>query len=105
MVKEHKIIMYECSICGNKSKSKEGIEKCESRPVSQDKGVKVGDIILITTGEGAGKKGKVTDILIYDQSWGHYAWERYWHTIGLTVDLIDYYGSRQLTFDDYEVIP
>lgn len=104
MVKEIKISKFKCEICGIVSPSKASAELCESRPISQDKGVKVGDIILITTGEGAGKKGKVEEVFIYDKDWGHVAWERYWHTVGVQAKIIDGFGSRQLKFDDYEVV-
>jgi hypothetical protein len=71
--------------------------------VSQDKGVKVGDVVLVTKGDGAGSKATVESRFIFDMEWGHYAWERYWHTVGLTAKLNDSWGTRQLTFDSYEV--
>ena len=96
---------YKCEICGSEYTTQKEALGCEARPLKQDKGVKKGDIITITKGDGAGKKAKVTRVFVYDKEWGHYAWERYWHTVGLSADLIgkDTWGSRQLTFDDYEV--
>ena len=54
--------------------------------------------------DGAGKRAKVTSVSIVDKDWGHYRWERYWHTVALTADF-DGWGSRMLTFDSYEVRP
>ncbi len=95
---------YKCETCGYTSTSKDTVEKCESKPVSGDKGVKVGDTITIAKGEGRNEKAIVTRIFVYDINWGHSAWERYWHTIGIEADIIDGFGSRQLPFDSYEVI-
>ena len=103
-MKKVRIEKFKCEICGELYATKKEALSCESRPILQDKGVKVGDVILITKGEGAGSKGKVTDTMIYDKYWGHYAHERYWHTIGLCADIIGGWGSRQLTFDSYETI-
>jgi len=103
-MKEIKRVFYECEICGEQYETRAGAKGCESKPKSQDKGVKVGDIVLITDGQSAGKKGKVTKVWVYNKSWGHYAWERYWHTVGLSADIIGSPYSRQLTFDGYEVV-
>lgn len=54
-------------------------------------------------GDGKGQMAKVTKIFVYSMDWGHYAWKRYWHTVGITADLVESWGSRQLTFDSYEV--
>ena len=104
MVDKVNTTLYKCSICDAVYGTEREALNCEKRPRSKDKGVKIGDIILITGGDGTGQKAKVTSIFVYDKSWGHYAWERYWHTVGLSADIIGGYGSRQLTFDDYEVV-
>lgn len=95
---------YQCSICDEEYSTKKEALSCESKPVSKDRGVKVGDTVLITGGQSTGKQGKVTRKWIIDKYWGHYAWERYWHTVVLEVDVIDSWGSRMLTFDNYKVI-
>lgn len=102
---EKKIIeTFKCEICNTTYSSEEQALECESRPVTQDKSVKVGDIIKITKGDGAGEKAKVEDIFIYSKDWGHYLYETYWHTVGISAKLIDSWGNRQLTFSDYEKI-
>lgn len=93
---------YECEICHERYGSAEKALECESKPVTGDKGVKVGDTVRIVRGDGAGyENAKVTAVTIYSKNWGHYQWERYWHTVGLVAKLD--LGSRTLTFDDYEV--
>ena len=104
MMKIIKDIKYECDICGEKYNTKKEALSCESKTVSKDKGVKIGDVVLITDGEGAGIKAKVTKKCINSKYWGHYAWERYWHTVSLEADVIDGYGMRFLTYDQYEKI-
>ena len=102
-MKEIPIILYQCETCGtNYSTSSEAL-KCESKPLCQDKGVKLGDIITVTMGDGSWKKAVVERKMVFSKDWGHYAWERYWHTVGLQAKIIDSWGSRQLTFDQYKV--
>ncbi len=103
-MKLKEITKYVCEICNAEHSTAKAAKECESREVTQDKGVKVGDIILITSGEGIGKKAKVTHRYIIDKNWGHYAWERYWHTVCINVDLLDDSGSGTLTFDSYKLI-
>lgn len=103
-MKEIQIIKYECEICGETYSKPEDALSCEGKPISGDKGVKIGDTVLVTGGEGAGQKGIVEKTWIFDKYWGHYAWERYWHTVGLTVKMIESYGNRQLTFDQYKTL-
>ena len=93
---------YICEICGSHFGTPDAAKLCETRPISEDKGVKVGDIVLITKGEGQGQQAKVTNRYIVTKDWGHYQWERYWHTVAVNADLIGSWGSRQLTFDSYE---
>lgn len=103
MSKRGEFYSFECSICHTKYPTLKEAENCESRPVSQDRGVKVGDLVRVTMGDGKGQLAKVTKTFVYSKDWGHYAWERYWHTVGITADLIESWGSRQLAFDSYEV--
>ena len=95
---------YKCEICGTPYGYKESALACEARAMTGDKGAQVGTKIRITTGQSVGKTATVTKRWIYDKEWGHYAWERYWHTVGLSADIDNSPMSRQLTFDDYEVI-
>ncbi len=101
-MQEINIKRYKCQTCGHDYGSAEAAVKCEKKPVSQDKGVKIGDIVIVTKGEGQSQKAKVDSRFVFSMEWGHYAWEQYWHTVGLTAQLCDDTGSRQLTFDSYE---
>lgn len=103
-MKISQVTKYTCEICGSSYFSPEKAELCESRELSGDKGAKVGDIVLITRGDGAGSKAKITEISVCSREYGHYAWERYWHTVCVVADLIDDFGSRSLLFDDYEML-
>jgi len=96
------ITKYKCSVCGALYDSESEALKCEPRPITQDKGVKIGDNVIITSGDGAGAEAKVTNISVIDKQWGHYAWERYWHTVAVSADIIGSHGSRFLTFDSYK---
>ncbi len=96
---------YVCEICGTHYGTAEAALLCESKPVSQDKGVKIGDVVLITSGDGTGKKAKVKARRVLSREYGHYQWERYWHTVSLEADVINSWGTRFLTFDSYEVTP
>lgn len=96
---------YECEICHENYGSAEKALECESRPITADKFVKIGDLVRIVRGDGAGyTHGKITKITVISKDWGHHSWERYWHTIGVVVDLEGDVGTRFLTFDDYEVV-
>ena len=95
---------FKCSICGELYDNPEEARSCEDKPVSQDKGVKIGDTVLITGGDGTGKNAIVEKIWIIDKCWGHYAWKRYWHTVCLGAEIIDGFGNRVLTFDNYEPV-
>ena len=101
-MQEFQITRYKCQTCGHVYDKKEVAAKCETRPVSHDKGVKVGDVVLIIAGDGDGKTATVDSVYVMDMEWGHYAWERYWHTVALTAKINDGPGSRMLTFDCYE---
>lgn len=94
---------FECEICGHTYANSATAKKCESRPISHDKGVKIGDKIIIIQGQGQGI-ATVESRRVIDMEWGHYAADRYWHTVGLTAKCDESYGHRSLTFDDYELI-
>ena len=95
---------YQCETCDGLYRSKEAALECEEKPISQDTGVRVGDIVIITGGEGSGEKAKVSSRSVIDKHWGHYAWKKYWHTISITAALLDSSGSRMLTFDNYKTV-
>lgn len=95
--------IYKCETCGHTySTEKEAID-CESMPVSEDKGVKVGDKVMITAGDGKGEHATVKSTYVVDKYWGHYSWKRYWHTVAVAADL-ESGGSRLLTFDSYQCV-
>lgn len=58
-----------------------GGHRCESMPITQNRGVKVGDTVKITKGQGTGQLAKVTEI--------HY----------IHVDEADYPTSPMITVD------
>lgn len=101
-MEEVQVTRYKCSTCGKVYDSKASAEACEAKPVSQDNGVKVGEVVRITQGDGAGELATVETVYVIDREWGHYTWERYWHTVALTAKLNKGWGHRMLTFDSYE---
>ena len=104
-MKTKQIALYVCEKCEESYSTEEAALECESRPISHDKGVKVGDVVKVTRGEGTGEFAKVVKIGVASMGYGHYLWERYWHTVMINrADLINGFGSRALMFDDYEVV-
>lgn len=95
---------YRCQTCGTIYESEKTANDCESRPVLQDKGVTIGDLVRVTGGDGAGGEAIVKSRFIINRDYGHHAWQRYWHTVGLTAKLVSGLGHRQLTFDNYEPV-
>ena len=93
------ITKYKCDICGHLYGTAGAATRCESEPIKGDKGVKVGDYVTVTRGEGVGEIAKVTNVFVFSADWGP---RQYHHSIGINADLISSYGSRQLTFDSYE---
>ena len=100
-MKTHHYVRYECEICGGKYDAEEAARNCEAQPVLYDKGVKVGDKVLITRGDGKGTQGLVKTIFVTQPGWGPSAYN---HARGLTADVIGSWGTRQLQWTDYEVI-
>lgn len=92
---------YQCEKCKTWYEKIEAAIQCESEPIKHDHGIQLGDEVQITRGEGSGSIGIVEKIIVFNMEWGHYAWKRYWHTVGLDVKIIGGYGNRLLTFDDY----
>ena len=95
---------YQCDKCKATFSTEKEALACEKRPITQDKRVKAGDKVIITSGDGAGQLAMVTRTYVITKDWGHYAWERYWHTVGVEADIIDSWGSRGLTFDSYKTL-
>lgn len=83
---------YVCEVCGEEHSTPEGAKKCEALGAKTPK-YKVGDIVTILSGDGAGEKAKITKVFYYEPSWGG---ERYAHAVGYHADIIDSWGSRQL---------
>jgi hypothetical protein len=94
--------LFKCSICKHAYSTEKEALDCESKPVEHDRGVKVGDKVRITNGEGVHEQATVTDVYVVDRHWGHYAWKKYWHTVAVNAKLDNSWGSRMLTFDSYE---
>ena len=101
-MKEVNITKYKCETCGALYEYSRDAQTCESKPVTHDKGVVVGSVVRILSGDGAGSLAKVEQRYVIDKDWGHRHWHRYWHTVGINAKVIDGWGSRQLTFDEYE---
>jgi len=93
---------YTCEICDTEYCTEKEALDCEKQTITQNKGVKIGDEVMITYGDDTGYKATVTKISICDKYEGHYAWERYWHTPILTADVNG--GTRLLHWDWYEVV-
>ena len=95
---------YECEICHQRYDTAEAARACEARPVTQDRGVKIGDEVLITMGDEAGMRCKVEHVGVLDQDWGRYLSERYWHTVFVIGKVVDSWGYRHLTYDQYKTL-
>jgi hypothetical protein len=95
---------FRCGTCLHLYDTRDAADLCESRPVCQDKGANVGDVVRITAGDGAGELATVETRFVIDRGWGHYAWDTYWHTVGLSAKLNKGWGHRMLTFDSYETV-
>jgi hypothetical protein len=93
---------YQCEICQRLYNTEGEAAECEARPVVHDRGVKVGDTVRITRGSGAGEKALVSRIGVHEPGWGP---AQYDHSVFLVGDVINSWGSRQLSFDSYEVLP
>lgn len=95
------VIKYQCEICGQQYNTKNEAAACEAVPVKYDRGVKVDDLVLITAGDGSGHKLRVRKVFVHSPNWGP---SRFAHSVALSGDVIDSWGSRQLTYDSYEVL-
>jgi len=81
----------ECSVCGAKYTDHEMANKCERTPPIQGTKPKVGDIVMILSGDGAGERMRVTRVwitrVVSEER------EPPPHIIGCDGDLIDSWGS------------
>lgn len=96
------ITKYECEICGTQYETQESAIACEAIPIQHDRGVKVGDLVRITAGDGTGQFCKVEKVCIHQPGWGP---KQYDHSVYLTGQVVDSWGHRQLSFNSYEVLP
>ena len=93
--------LYACEICETEYETDLDAKRCEKRPITHDH-VKIGTKVLVVNGQGAGELATVKRHTVFGQYWGHYAAERYHHTIGLEVQFRNGLW-RTLTFDDYKI--
>ncbi len=95
------IARYQCEVCGYVYDTEEAALACEQRPVVHDRGVKIGDTVRITRGDGTGSLAEVYGISILHPGWGPTAYD---HSVCLNAKVINSWGSRMLAFDSYEVV-
>jgi hypothetical protein len=103
-MKTSQIQKLHCGICGHFYSTAEAARRCELVPVREDKGVEIGDEVLITKGKGKGMKVQVESRYIVDMWRGRNEWERYWHTVSITAKVMDSAHHQHLTFDSYEPV-
>lgn len=98
-------VQYQCLTCKAIYDKEQPALDCAERPVQYNRGITPGDIVLITRGDGEGHTATVTKVSIMDKHWGHYQWEKYWHTVALNADVNHRnFASRLLVFDSYTTI-
>jgi hypothetical protein len=100
-MKRIEIVKYECEKCGARYDSPHSAQQCESKPIREDRGVKIGDEVLITSGDGAGLRCKIESVGVHRPDYGPSA---YAHTVYLSGKVIGSWGHRQLSFDSYKTI-
>ena len=93
---------YQCSLCKKEYTDIKEAEECNARSIQNDVGIQVGDIVKVTMGECKGLLGKVTGISIADKYWGHYFWEKYWHTPVYTIEIINKSCCTSATYNGLE---
>lgn len=93
---------YICEICEAKYDTAEEASKCEAIPVKHDKGVKVGDKVRITSGDGAGLLCVVERVMVHSPGWGPATYD---HAVYVVGPVESSWGHRQLSHNSYEVLP
>lgn len=88
---------YQCKVCGSIYDNKNEAKKCEKIPITQERGVKKGDFIMLTEGEGKFEDARVLEVGIVGKYTG---FKKYLHTIYLVVKLFDG-RQRNVLFDNY----
>ena len=93
-------VTYQCEICGGVYATKESARDCEVTSIKRDRGVKIGDTVIITSGDGKDERAKVTRIgVLSPEEANHY--NKYIHTVYLTANIINGWGTRTLMWDTY----
>jgi hypothetical protein len=100
-MKIEQITKYICEVCEARHDTAEGASKCESIPVKHDKGVKVGDKVRITAGDGIGLLCTVENVRVHSPGWGPSTHD---HAVYLIGKVDGSWGHRQLSHNSYEVI-
>jgi hypothetical protein len=105
---------FRCSKCGTRYGRLEQWERCVRRPVLNDRGVKVGDVVRVTRGRFAGRRASVFLVNVMAPSSLPYGEpDEYWHTVGVyvliqpgkPVEGANYVPDEFLTWDEYETLP
>ena len=98
---------YRCGICKHEYKTAREALECEESPLREGKGVKIGDTVMITGGQGSGCLAKVESLSVAEKYWCQGSWKYYWHTVMVSAHILEgqhKIGSRWLTFDQYYII-
>lgn len=100
-MREKTVKYYICEKCDAEYERPAQAIACEAKPITHDYGVTVDDVVVITSGQGKGKQAKVTKVFYIQPGWGPSIYD---HSVALSADVIDSWGSRMLTFDSYQVL-
>ena len=93
---------YICEVCGASYNTADEANKCEAIPVKHDRGVKVGDKVRITSGDGIGMLCTVENVRVHSPGWGPSTHD---HAVYLIGKVDGSWGHRQLSHNSYEVLP
>lgn len=104
-VQKVQVTQYRCLICGTLYTHEFYANECAAKPVTHDY-IKVGDVVRIIKGDGAGHTATVETVSIIGNDWDDLDYRRkYWHTTHLQVEVNhpDFH-KRFLVFDHYRTI-
>ena len=93
---------YVCEVCGQGYDTPAEAIVCEARPVTHDRGVKVGDTVIVSAGDGTDCKALVTSLGVTKTGWGPKVFN---HSVVLCGDILEVRDkgfSRVLHFDSYK---